>query len=353
MSDAARWQWPMPENPRPIIAVGAGGIVRDAHLPAYRVAGFVVAGITDPDGKRAGTLAADFEIGKVFESLAAAVDAHGTHAIYDLATPPEAIPDILAGLPDGAAVQMQKPMGADLDQARAIRDLVRAKGLVAKVNFQLRFAPMVLAATELIGSGAIGDLTEIEAQVNVFTPWHLFPFLKGTKRLEIALHSIHYLDLIRALAGEPAGVFCRSLPDLRSPGYAQTRTSAILDYGDGLRALVNTGHNHQGGGQFQVAQFRIEGTRGAMILRLGVLHNYPKGAPDALWLCRDGAEWQAVPLPGDWFPDGFAGSMAHLQRVVSGEDKDLVSGALDAFATMALVEACYLANAAPGTPIPG
>ena len=34
--------WPVPSAPRPIVIVGAGGIVSDAHMPAYRKAGFAV-----------------------------------------------------------------------------------------------------------------------------------------------------------------------------------------------------------------------------------------------------------------------------------------------------------------------
>ncbi len=38
-----------PETPKAIVIFGAGSIVRDAHLPAYRRAGFPVSGIFDPD----------------------------------------------------------------------------------------------------------------------------------------------------------------------------------------------------------------------------------------------------------------------------------------------------------------
>ena len=40
---ALRQSWPLPRAPRPIVIVGAGGIVNDAHLPAYRLAGLPVA----------------------------------------------------------------------------------------------------------------------------------------------------------------------------------------------------------------------------------------------------------------------------------------------------------------------
>ena len=32
--------WPRPAHPRPIVIIGAGGIVRAAHLPTYRALGF-------------------------------------------------------------------------------------------------------------------------------------------------------------------------------------------------------------------------------------------------------------------------------------------------------------------------
>src|SRR3546814_19773934 len=46
--------------------------------------------------------------------------------------------------------------------------------------------------------------------LNLVTPWHLFPHLIPNPRVEIVSHSIHYLDTIRALAGDPKGVFARS-----------------------------------------------------------------------------------------------------------------------------------------------
>ncbi len=47
---------PRPRNPRPIISIGAGGIVRDAHLPAYKKAGFPVVAIVDLDKSKAENL---------------------------------------------------------------------------------------------------------------------------------------------------------------------------------------------------------------------------------------------------------------------------------------------------------
>ncbi|AXI49052.1 oxidoreductase [Sulfitobacter sp. SK012] len=343
--------WPAPSAPKPIVIIGAGGIVRDAHMPAYAKAGLTVTGVTDLDAERANSLASDHNIPNVYASVQDAAAAGGTDVVYDIAVPPHAIAPILRDLPDGAAMLIQKPMGADLVQAREIRQICRDKGLKAAVNFQLRFSPMMMAARGAIASGLIGELLEIEVHLNIFTPWTLFPFLIPMERVEIAVHSIHYLDTIRALAGNPDAVFARSMRDPRAADFAQTRTSVILDYGDTLRGTMSINHNHQAGRKFQSAWFRVEGTTGVMMIKLGVCFDYPNGEADELWFCKNGGDWEQIALEGGWFIESFMGTMRNVQRFDAGEDNHLFAGVEDAYQTMALVEACFDSMKTPGTPL--
>src|SRR5205823_4371982 len=134
--------WPPPDKPRPIVIIGAGGIVQDAHLPAYRLAGLPVAGLFDIDRGKADALAARFAT-PAFATLDEALAT--PNAVDDLALPPAVHLDVLPRLPQGATVLLQKPMGRDLAEASAILDLARTQKLIGAVNFQLRFAPMMLA----------------------------------------------------------------------------------------------------------------------------------------------------------------------------------------------------------------
>ena len=343
-----RQSWAMPSAPRPIVIIGAGGIVKDAHLPAYAKAGFEVAGLFDTDGARAQALAAAWDIPTVFASLE---DAAAQEAVFDVAAPPASHQAILSALPEGASVLLQKPMGLNLEEATAIRALCRARGLNAAVNFQLRYSPMMLAVADAIARGDLGELVEIEVHLNLVTPWHLFPHLNDNPRVEIVSHSIHYLDTIRALAGDPTAVFARSYGHPSSP-LSDTRTSAILDYGSTLRVTLSINHHHDFGRRFQHAAFRVEGTKGAAMVKLGLLLDYPTGEADELWITGLGGPWTQVPLNGRWFPDAFVGPMANLQRFAAGEDDLLATHVEDAWATMALVEACYQSTTQPGTPLP-
>src|SRR5271167_4173916 len=104
----------IPRNARPIIIVGAGGIVHDAHLPAYSRAGFPVAAIVDADAEKAKQLARHYDISFAGSSLEEARRKTPSDSIFDIAVPAGSILKILRLLPDGAAVLIQKPMGDTL-----------------------------------------------------------------------------------------------------------------------------------------------------------------------------------------------------------------------------------------------
>lgn len=342
-----RQSWPRPGAPKPIVIIGAGGIVTDAHLPAYKLANLPVAGVFDLDAERARAVAEKWDT-QAFATLDDAIATPGV--VYDLALPPAAHLDVLPQLPDGAAVLLQKPMGRDLAEATAILRLCRTKSLKAAVNFQLRFSPMMLAVADALQRGWLGRLIDVEVHLNLVTPWHLFPFLNGMPRVEIAVHSIHYLDTLRALLGNPTGVHARTLGH-PSTTLAQTRTSALFDFAPDQRVTFSINHNHDFGRRFQDASFRFEGTEGAAMVKLGLLLNYPEGEPDELWITRRGGDWQQVPLQGRWFPHAFIGTMSNLQRYAAGEDAVLVTSAEDAWHTMALAEAAFESAARPATSV--
>lgn len=340
--------WPQPSRPRPIVTFGAGSIVSDGHYPAYRKAGFPIAGLYDPDMAKAEAVAAKWGT-RAFRSMEEALGIEG--AVFDLATPPAAHAGILARLPEGAPVLIQKPMGRNLEAATEILAVCRTRRLAAAVNFQLRFAPQMLALKDAIAKGWLGEVVDVDFWMATDTPWRLWEFVFTEPRVELTLHSIHYLDLIRQLLGDPRGVHARSLGH---PAHtvAQTRTSAILDYGETVRCALSINHDHRFGRRHQACEFRICGTEGAAYLHLGLNLDYPRGEPDVLEIHpRGGSDWVDVPLQGKWMFDAFVGRMANLQRFVAGEDDELVGSAEDAWKTMALVEAAFQSAGTPATPI--
>ena len=341
--------WPRASRPRPIVVIGGGAIARTAHLPVYQRLGYPVAGVFDIDTERARATARDFGIGTVYASIAEAV--LETPAVFDLAVPGDQIAAILEQLPRGSAVLIQKPMGQDLAEARRILGTCGDRALVAAVNFQLRFSPGMLALHDLVARGVLGTIVDIDVRVVIDQPWHLWTFLERAPRVEVPYHSVHYLDAIRWIAGEPAGVYCKSVGHPALPRLADARSSIILDYGDRLRCSLVLNHTHRAGPKHRASQMMVEGLDASVRLTWGVNLDYTAGPADTMEMHAGQDGWTDVPLRGSWFIEAFEGPMSNLQRFVAGDDTILVGAAADAIKTMALVEACYESSARGGTPI--
>ena len=349
---------PRPRVARPIVLIGAGGIAHDAHLPAYAKAEFPVVAVVDLDHEKATRLAEQFGIPKVCATIGEAIAYAPSDAVFDCTVPAPAQRGVLRQLPDGAACLLQKPMGETLAEATEILEICRAKGLTAAVNFQLRWAPAMMAARALFEAGMIGAVHDCEVSISVHMPWELWSFLAHAPRLEILYHSIHYVDLIRSWFGNPLGVYAKTV---RSPATAQlaaTKTVMVFDYGDEdygdeKRVFLASNHSHDFHAEKQRSWVQWEGTKGAMRARMGVNLNYPKGRPDMLeYVLRDGEGWRETAVSGNWFPDAFVGPMGSLQAYVQGEADALPTSVEDAIDTMRTVEAAYRASERGGEPLP-
>jgi len=340
----------------PVYIIGAGGIVNTAHLPAYKIAGLNVQGIYDIDHTKAFGTAANFNLPNVFNSVEEMLAHAPSNAVFDLAVPGSETINLLNQLPVGATVLVQKPMGENYDEAKQILSLTREKKMLAGINFQLRYAPYILAAKELINKNLLGDLNDIEVNVNVYTPWHIWDFLQSAPRVEILYHSIHYIDLVRNLLGKPQSVYAKTTRHPAMPMLASVRSNIIMDYGDMVRANILTNHCHKYGIPKQQSYIKIEGSKGAVIINFGALINYPRGAADSFEyiILEEGREagWQKMHIEGSWFPHAFIGSMHEMLQAVTGEKARPDNHVEDCIDTMACMEAAYQSSDGGGTPVP-
>ena len=343
----------MPEKARNIVIIGAGGIVSGSHLPAYRLAGYPGVGIYDLDEEKAKSVAKEFGIANTASTVEELVKI-GTEydAVFDIAVPASATAAILKQLPDGGGVLMQKPMGESIEQAKEILDICHQKNLTAGVNFQLRQAPYIIAARKLIEEGVIGDVVDVDWRVVELHPWHLWDFLFEKERMEINYHSIHYIDCIRSIVGDPSGVYCKTMQHPKMRDLAQTRTAVIMDYGKDLRVNIHVNHNHDFSNDYQESTLKIEGMKGAIRVTVGLILDYPTGRPDKLeYITDDGKGWREVEVKGSWFSEAFIGTMGGLMKKLDDPDYHYMNSAEDAYRTMCVVESCYESSADGATPV--
>jgi len=346
----------MPNHPFPIFVIGAGSIVKQAHLPAYAKAGWDIYGIFDINVDKASALAAEFGITHVFPDLEEAIKAAPKNVVFDIAVPASKLKAILSLLPPNAGVLMQKPLGETIEEAKELLEICKQKNLKASVNFQMKFIPAVLAAKSLIEQGAIGELHDMEIRMNIYHPWELWDFLFTIPRMEMLYHSIHYMDMLKYFLGMPEKVYAKTFQHPKQMQLASTRSVIIFDYELPIRAFINTNHGHDFGLKHQDSFVKWEGTKGAIKITLGKNINFPEGVDDTFEYVihkeNEEPKWEMASIDGSWYPDAFVATMADLQCFMEGSSLVHQTSVDEAYKTMLLVEAAYISNNVGGTPIP-
>ena len=324
-----------------IALIGCGGIVNYAHLPAYRQHNLSIVGCYDRDRDAAIATATANQIPRIYGSVDAIL-ADSNVVIVDIAILPQAQPDVAVRcLEAGKHILCQKPLALTPSDARRIVDTAQVMGAKAAVNQQMRWTGGITAAKQIIESGYIGQLTDLQINVSVKTPWHMWPWLCESDQLDIMFHSIHYLDAIRYLAGDPELVTSRHSRFPDQAEHAETKTVTILDYESGAQAIIAVNHHDESGGVY--ARFRFLGTDGVIEGEIGLLATYPDGGIDTIRARRGDdpdREWHRPALTTLWLPDAFIGPIASLMNAIETDEEPLTSVA-DNLNTIRLVTAAY------------
>jgi len=172
------------------VVIGVGHLGQHhARLLAQEVDGVELVGVVDADAARCGEIA---------ERLGVAAFSDPSEIPDDVRAASVAVPTslhhqvVMPLLERGVNVLVEKPMAADLDQARSMEKLARDKGLVLHVGHIERFNPALNAFHER-------SLTPrfIEAH-------RLAPFNYRTLDVSVVMDlMIHDIDIVLELAGSP------------------------------------------------------------------------------------------------------------------------------------------------------
>lgn len=330
-----------PKHDYGIGIVGCGGIVNYAHLPAYRANGLNIVACYDLDSATAQRTAQAHGIATVAPTLDALL-ADERVQIVDIAVPPwkqlETVEQVAAA---GKHMLCQKPLSNTYSEAARIVALAQQAGVKLAVNQQMRWDAGMRVSRQLLDAGALGQPTDARIEVNVQTPWDMWPWLAASPQLEVMFHSIHYLDSLRYLFGEPELVssFHSKYPGQKSIG--ESKTITVLEYTSGLQVLVDANHSNWSDDLYAI--FRFLGTAGIIDGTLGLMYDYPKGRADSLrFQARgEGAQpWHEAALSTMWIPDAFIGPMASLMDAIQTDGEPITSGA-DNLKTLQVVNAAY------------
>jgi hypothetical protein len=332
--------------------VGAGFIMADCHLVAYRTAGFHPVAISSRNVERAAEVARRHDISVVHDDFGALL-ADPRVEIVDIAVPPdvqfEVVREAVRHADHVRGILAQKPLGVDYQQARAIVAMCRDAGITLAVNQNMRYDQSIRVCKSLLTQGLLG--APVLATIDMRAIPHWMPWQERQGWVTLRIMSIHHLDAFRFLFGDPARVFASVRSDPRTARCFPHEDGIclyILEYDDGFRAAawddVWAGPAREGAASDIGIRWRVEGTEGMARGTIG-WPEYPKPTPSTLeWTSLRGsrpAEWIKPMWSEAWFPDAFAGPMAELLCALEDGCEPNLSGA-DNLKTMALVDACYL-----------
>ncbi|MCC7377010.1 MAG: Gfo/Idh/MocA family oxidoreductase [Verrucomicrobiales bacterium] len=325
--------------------LGAGFIVNDCHLVAYRKAGFQVAAIASRTRDRAAAVASRHGIPRVHETpehLLRDLDLE----ILDLAVPPaEQGALIQAACERGTlkAILAQKPLGVDYEDARRSVMACERAGILLGVNQNMRYDQSVRAGKTLLTSGILGE--PVLATIDMRGIPHWMPWQKDLGWVTLRIMSIHHLDCFRHWFGDPDRIFCSVRTDPRTTfPHADGIASYILEYDSGLRCIglddTWTGPAKEGCPSDLRIQWRIEGLNGLAMGDIGWCRD-PYTTPSRIrWAAKGDAAFHEPTWSESWFPDAFIGPMAQLIVALENRRRPEIDGR-DNLRTMALVEAAY------------
>ncbi|MBA3450286.1 MAG: Gfo/Idh/MocA family oxidoreductase, partial [Chloroflexia bacterium] len=168
--------------------IGCGGIVNYAHLPAYKTAGFHVLSCYDRDPAAAARTAREHGIPRVAASIDELL-ADPDIAIVDIAVTPWDQPAIAArAVAAGKHLLCQKPLADRYTEAVGLVAVAGQAGVKLAVNQQMRWDAGIQVSRQLIAQNALGTLSDCRIEVSIRTPWHMWPWIAASERLEIMYH---------------------------------------------------------------------------------------------------------------------------------------------------------------------
>ena len=324
--------------------IGAGMIMAECHLAAYKEAGFPVVAIASRTKSHAGQVAERWGIPKVHDTPEALLEDPAVE-IVDLAFPPDQQPDLIRHALKQRhvkAILAQKPFALSLDEAKQLRDEAKAAGKVLSVNQNMRYDQSMRVLKEILQRGDLGELVIATIEMRAIPHWQTF--LQAYDRLTLSNMSVHHLDVLRFLFGDPTEIYTAARRDPRTTfEHKDGITLSTLKFPSGVIALsmedVWSGPREEGFDSDIYIKWRVEGTEGVAQGTIG----WPTGEPSTLRYASKrttGGKWVQPSWETHWFPHAFIGVMEQLQHAVETGSEPALSVA-DNVKTMALVEAGY------------
>jgi predicted dehydrogenase len=146
----------MPEAPRPRAAIVGTGFIGAVHFDALRRLGVPVAGILGSSPSKSAEKAAEWGVHRAYGSYADLLADDAVDVVHITSPNDQHFDQARDALRAGKHVVCEKPLAMTSVETRQLMELAESTGLVAAVNFNVRFYPHVHEMRERIRTGSTG-----------------------------------------------------------------------------------------------------------------------------------------------------------------------------------------------------
>ena len=297
------WRPPAPETYRPRIGmIGTGGI-SSCHLDAYRAAGWEVAALWNRTRSKAEAKAAEFCPGARITDDWQAILADPDIDVVDVTLHPEhRTPIIAAALKAGKHVLSQKPFVTDLVVGEDLVKLAEDQGVHLAVNQNGRWSPHMAFMRQAVEAGLVGEVLSVHLAVRWNHGWTAGTPFDDIDDLVLYDFGVHWFDFMASLVGERAeSVFAMAAHARGQSNRVPLLAQALVRLDGGQASLLLDGSVAHGPRDTSF----IAGTAGGLRS-----DGTDLGAQQVTLTTADGIARPA--LDGQWFNDGFRGTMGEL-----------------------------------------
>jgi predicted dehydrogenase len=178
----------------------------DVQLLAYATAGFPVVAIASRQAEKAAEVAKRWKIATVHQTPHELIENPDVE-IVDIAFPPDQQPELIRHALKQKHVRgilAQKPLAMDFATAKALVEEAAATDKVLSVNQNMRFDQSMRVLKQLLERNELGMAVLGTIEMRAVPHWQ--PFLASYDRLTLLNMSIHHLDVLRFLFGEPSEI---------------------------------------------------------------------------------------------------------------------------------------------------
>jgi len=244
----------------------------------------------------------------------------------------------IAALDAGLAVMIEKPLAADIEQARRILDAGRKSNRPVIVAENYRYWPSERTIRQWVGEGRLGEIGNVTLVDRRHMPSHTEgPWLAKIEYPQLGEIAIHHFDSLRAmLLREATSISAHAWNPANSDYRHGACTAATIRMGDARVAYMGTLTSPR----FSFS-LRLEGTQGELWTNRKYVFWRPAGKRFFSYVKN-----VAVP-PGDdkKYPRGGTAALLNSLRDAVADGTVAETSAEDNMGTLAMVEAARRSDA--------